>query len=305
MTRIRLWKLWRGFTLIELLVVIAIIAILIGLLLPAVQKVREAAARTQSQNNLKQMTLACHACNDTYGKLPPPVGVFPGQTDTSGGGAPAQTGTAFYFLLPFIEQQNLYNQLTDGVFQWGGSYPAVKTFVAPGDPSQTSNGLMNVNWGGSVGTTSYAINGLGFGNNSYYGAAVFWSMGPSQARIAATFPDGTSSTIAFTEHYALCNAYQRPWGYTANGTAGNANFDGYGATYVPFNGGGNDYISPPFQLAPSIAACQQLTIQGFSVAGIMVSMFDGSCRLVSQGVSGNTFGAALTPNGQEVLGSDW
>src|SRR5215470_8746510 len=96
-----------GFTLIELLVVIAIIAILIGLLVPAVQKVREAAARTQCQNNLKQIGLALHNFHDAYKYLPPYGFDFATPPTPNPYGPQTEGHSAFTLILPFIEQGNI------------------------------------------------------------------------------------------------------------------------------------------------------------------------------------------------------
>src|SRR5581483_8452489 len=135
----------RGFTLIELLVVIAIIAILIGLLLPAVQKVREAAARTQSQNNLKQIALAMRSFESAYEITPPMFGQVKGS---------GVSGSIYYHLLPHLEQSGLYDLGPDAA----RSYP-LKVLRHPADRTQTGDGVFDLpldapRWDASGGTAN-------------------------------------------------------------------------------------------------------------------------------------------------------
>jgi prepilin-type N-terminal cleavage/methylation domain-containing protein len=146
----------RGFTLIELLVVIAIIGVLIALLLPAVQKVREAANRTSCSNNLKQLGLAIHNYHDTFKGLPPWGFDFTYNPNPMNPLGPQTEGHSMHTLiLPFIEQDNIYNKVRidysvndpnnwepnwAGIFGLPGIpfiYPTIKTFICPSTPDHT------------------------------------------------------------------------------------------------------------------------------------------------------------------------
>ena len=132
----------RGFTLIELLVVIAIIAILIALLVPAVQRVREASARATCQNNLKQLALAVHSFHGTHKSFPTYNGIFPavnGNT-TQSANTRAVYGSWILHILPYIDQQNQYDQIASDVAQWGNGGALVNspggTLITPAVAAQ-------------------------------------------------------------------------------------------------------------------------------------------------------------------------
>jgi prepilin-type N-terminal cleavage/methylation domain-containing protein len=289
---------WRGFTLIELLVVIAIIAILIALLVPAVQKVREAAARTQSTNNLKQMALALHNLNDNYHILPSAEGAFPtsntwgnpsGAWTNNVPGQPAFHGTLQYYMLPYVEQTDLYNNpdlTTGGTWYTPGVVP---TYLSPSDPTLPPNGLTTWRRSG-MGATSYASNEF-----------VFTIQDGGFARIPRTFKDGTSNTIVFAERYSQCvydtagDTIQHNWAEDfGNGNAV--------TPYAPYF-----YTITLPQWEPINGACDYTNgrPQGLTAAGITVALGDGSARNVSPAISQDTWTNAVIPDDGNMLGPDW
>jgi prepilin-type N-terminal cleavage/methylation domain-containing protein len=310
----------RAFTLIELLVVIAIIAILIGLLLPAVQKVREAANRMKCSNNLKQIGLACHNYNDTNNKLPPLYYEY------------GPRGPVLFMLLPYIEQDNIYNQSVNPIY--GGSYPdmiygvpqgdgtywrpcarPIKTYLCPSDPTGPDDGLWAVssdpNDGGKWAFSNYGANFQVFGNPD--AGNVDYSNQQTGLTVA-TIQDGTSNTVFFAEKFRTCYPnFGSLWGHGWWNVTYEAEF-AYGSRdgLTPYTASASitGVVGPAsrFQTIPPRAFspdCNPMMTQALHTGSILVALGDGSVRTVAAGVSGDTWWAALTPNGGETLGSDW
>jgi type II secretory pathway pseudopilin PulG len=286
-----------ALTLVELLVVIALLAVLIGLLLPAIQKVREAAARAQSMSNLKQCALALHHFHEAQGRLP-----------SMHGAQNPSTMPLMFELLPFVEEENYYRrQITMNLFS---SRHTVKVFLSPVDPT-----LQNGRYGD--GRSSYAVNAY----------AVLRAK-----RLDTSFPDGLSNTIAFAEHYAQeCQGQSFNWlearvGFYP-GTPPDPDqwsrrpsfaepiaLQGLPGEVLPpdvhpvQDAAGNTDASVPgktFQVRPAIAQCNPSMPQTGFATGMPVALFDGSVRFLSPGIRSTTFWSLVTPAGGEVLGSDW
>ncbi len=311
----------KGFTLIELLVVIAIIAILIGLLLPAVQKVREAAARIQCANNLHQLGLAAHNYHSSFDKLPPGVNVpFVYTTSAWSSSSPVSPGKYYSLLealLPYIEQDNLYKLLDLTKNQYansnGPASPAaaiVKTYLCPSDPAPTQ--------------TTYTTGGVTyyFGANSYGGNAGIRSFYTDQMtrdglffiNSSVTLPgisDGTSNTLMFGERNRLDPTYDRIYGKGVAGSYGQRSGWAWSNTLPGF-----DYLNGPVRpinwlMPPELTSDPGFLFEddrfsaygSFHSGGANFCFADGSVKFLTTSTSVTILQFLSTRSGGEVIDS--
>ena len=331
-------KLRRGFTLVELLVVIAIIGILIGLLLPAVQQVREAARRTQCANNIRQLAIASHNYESAFGEFPPGLEQeFISASQNSG----FQGHSAFYYLLPFMEQDNLFNTFDRDVPRANRAFTVdaglagtpVATLLCPSDllPSAPipypSTGTPEEYYGG----TSYRLNGgqRPIFSTSSTNDGMFMATGPN-ARKAATAPDGvevtmgqirdgSSNTVLFGEFYHFDPNFDTftdagwtsgskivGWSrwYPAGGDVGLANI--MGGAFAPINyripWAHGEAGAPGSRGAWFIFQEQRLSSFGSGhPAGCNLAYGDGSTHFIAETISQNVLRQRCQRNDGEVI----
>jgi prepilin-type N-terminal cleavage/methylation domain-containing protein len=299
-----------GFTLIELLVVIAIIGVLIGIVLPAVQRVREAANRAKCENNLKQLGLAAHMCHDANRKLPPALGWYPGT-------ASGANGPAVFDLLPNVEQNNLFasspRDAVGNYYSFDRNSPStaysagVTILLCPSDPSIGPDGVADLSndfpqwprWGASCYAANYAVFGGGYDAN---GNPNRWQ---GEGTIPQSIPDGTSTTILFAEKYAVCTMTAPQ--YRAGSLWAWPNADArFSPTFASFNNGpGSKFQTQPVNDQIHMESlCDPTRASTGHSAGIQVGMSDGSVRFLASTIPPNTWWAFSTPAGNEVIAGE-
>lgn len=294
---------WRGFTLIELLVVIAIIAILIGLLVPAVQKVRDAAARMRCSNNLHQIGIGLHNYHSTFDKMPPMSRYDGTRTGALPNQAQGERSNLWIHLLPYIEQDNIYKLSAlqsprNPSIDDGATAPVslaskvIKTYLCPSDATNDPAPTWNNGWV----VANYIANHDAFHNPNDGGWMSAWDSGANsfQSRLSATYKDGTSNTLGVTESYARCASTGTLWAHETVTPDWHAMFNDWNARGP----------ASKFQVQPTQAQCNRFIPQSIHSGGILALMMDGSVRNVSNGIDPNIWAAALTPQGGETVSLD-